>query len=70
MMYIHNSASLRGVWTSYITQLRFVMYDISFTHLSFASGEQKTLFTLYQCDNSILLLKRNVNIVLIPCSSI
>ena len=24
MMYIHNSASLRGVCTSYITQLRFV----------------------------------------------
>ena len=28
MMYIHNSASLRGVCTSYITQLRFVMYDV------------------------------------------
>ena len=38
MMYIHNSASLRGVCTSYITQLRFVMYDVIFTHLIFASG--------------------------------
>ena len=39
MIYIiHNSASLRGVCTLYITQLRFVMYDVIFKHLSFASG--------------------------------
>ena len=39
MMYcIHNSASLRGVCTSYITQLRFIMYDVKLTHLSCPSG--------------------------------
>ena len=35
---IDNLASLRDVWTSYITRICFVMYDVKFTHPSRAPG--------------------------------
>ena len=56
MMYIHNSASLRGVCTSYITQLRFVMYDVIFTHLSFAYQLCTNVITLFYIITYLFLL--------------
>ena len=52
MMYIHNSALLRGVCTSFITQLRFVMYDV-FLHTSASLRVCKKPYQL--CTNVITL---------------
>ena len=52
MMYIHNLASLRGVCTSYITQLRFVMYDV-ILHTSASLRVCKNPYQL--CTNVITL---------------